>query len=286
MNRLHHAKLIISVALSTLVLAGCGGGGSDRSPEAFTKCTASGVHSADAPGSYRLFPLLAGSMNVDSVPASVRFTVSGRDNKGNSVSGTHGEYIDGVVHDDTSTPAREYRDLISSTEWTGSGEHPLGIAQYFQFNISDPDAHLPLPHGDVYLYEIRTGPRNVFRNVIVVTGPHLLASFQFALIDYESIPPSASPGERGSLGTYIDGGGEYTLERKWSLENAKDNLAFLSIQSVIYRTADRSTVYEENLSYQINEEGERQCVALYANDSESVFSIRLEGTLEETPANN
>lgn len=285
MNRLHHAKLPFSIALTALLLAGCGGGSADNSSLVFTKCTAAGVHSSDAPSEYRLFPLLAEDMNVVSNHGSVRFSVTGRDNKGNAISGTHSEYIDRSFHDETNTPATEYRELISYTEWTGSGEHPKGTIQYFWFDTSDPNTHFPLPDGAIDVYELMPGTRDVFGNVIVIGIPNLLNSFQFELIEPVAIPPTASPGDSGSLGTYMSGS-EYTLERTWSLQNAKDDLGFLNIQSVVYRTTDRSAVFEENISYQINEEGERQCVALYASDRESDFSIRLEGTFEETPANN
>lgn len=171
--------------------------------------------------------------------------------------------------------------MTTYTQWTGSSEHPIGIDRYFAFDTSDPNVHSPHRHGSLEVYDLRRG-RNVFNNTIQLGVRNLLTFFEFEPIDSAAIPATASPGDSGSLGTYMSGS-DYTLERTWSLQNAKADLAFLNIQSVLYRTADHSTVYEESLSYQIDEDGERQCVALYANDRGADFSIRMEGTLQETP---
>lgn len=67
MNLPHHTKLPLSMALTTLLLTGCGGG-SDSNPDVFTKCNAFGAHNADAPSSYRLFPLLAEGVELLPIP--------------------------------------------------------------------------------------------------------------------------------------------------------------------------------------------------------------------------
>lgn len=281
MNRLHHPKLFLSIALTTLLLSGCGGGGCDSSPDVFTKCTTSGSHNADAPSSYRLFPLLAEGVEVDFFPGS-HIAVTGTDNKGNALNGVHGEYIhmeDLLLDEETGEIVSEYRPITTYTHWDGSGEHAISIDLYFGFNIADPNAQMPFDDGGLHVYD--WSGRDVFTNQIQTRGRTLLAHY-FELIDSEPIPPTASPGDSGSLGTYMSGS-NYTLERTWSLQNAKGDLAFLNIQSVLYRTANHSTVFEESLSYQIDEGGERQCVALYANDRGADFSIRMEGTLQETP---